>query len=69
MTTPALENEAIRLGIIPPKPDPFAWMQETVYEPAPIQRTIIRRRRYVRIIFAALSVASIVGGILAALSH
>lgn len=68
MTSPRLENEAIRLGIIAPKPDSFEWMNATIYEPAPLPFAYGRSRSwrlYLALVFAVLAVAT---GALIALS-
>lgn len=68
MTTPSLEAEAVRLGIIPPKPDPFEWMNTAIYEPAPLPRAYGRSRSWFWPVFVTLALLFIVTGALVALS-
>jgi len=42
MTSPALQREAERLGMMPKTPD-FAWLNGTCYEP-PLPPAVARRR-------------------------
>lgn len=57
MTSPALEREAVRLGIIKaPEPVRYPWEAQTLYEPAPLSR-ITRKRSRVRVVMIIAVVA------------
>lgn len=49
--------------------DGTLYIIDGVYEPPPLPRHILRRRRYVRLIFAALSIACVIGGALYAINN
>lgn len=69
MTSPALEHEAIRLGIIKaPEPVRYPWEAQTLFEPAPLPR-VMRKRSRVRFVFSLLALLAVVVGSLAALNH
>lgn len=67
MTTPQLQAEAVRLGIIAKPADPFEWLNEPIYEP-PVAPTFKRTMRYSRakLWCIALSILSIAMGVLIA---
>lgn len=65
MTSPRLENEAVRLGIIAKPADPFAWLNEPVYEP-PLPPRVQRRRIRARLWVIGLSLLSVVMGVMIA---
>lgn len=68
MTSPKLENEAIRLGILAPKQNPYAWLNEPIYEPAPLPSRTVHRRR-VRQVFWLLALLAIICGGLFGWNH
>lgn len=53
MTTPSLQCEAERLGIMPRVEADFSWMLGTCYEPPMPQRIAHRRARFWRLFAAA----------------
>lgn len=67
MTTPALEREAIRLGIIAPAaPTPYPWEAQAIYEPRPLPRAYGKPRRFWRMFWVACGVV-VIGGALVGL--